>query len=236
MLELFKAAVAWANLPLTALLGMVLLYWAFVIVGFIGIDTFDVDLDADADLDVDVDVDVDAGVELDADVDADVDAGDADVAASHGGALSGLYGFMAFLNMDSVPLMVVVSILTLAMWTFQMAAQQILGLGNHPLGLALYLPVFLLGVGVTKVVTTPMAKLFRSMRAGERERFRVVGRLGEVVSDADSERLGQLKVITDGAPILLNIRTRKGLASRGQQAFILEKSAEGDYYYVEAQD
>lgn len=234
MIELFKAAIAWANLPLTALLGFVMGYWVFVIVGFIGLDTFDIDLDADADVDLDVDADigVDADVDADFDAEADVEAPEADVS----GSLSALHSIMAFLNMDSVPLMVVVSILTLSMWTLQMAAQIMLGWGKSPLGLALYIPAFLLSVGVTKVATTPLAKLFRSMRAGERARTRVVGRIGEVVSSADNQQLGQLKIVTDGAPLLLNIRTREGRAERGQQAFILEKSAEGDFYYVEAQD
>lgn len=234
MLEVFKAAVDWANLPLTALLGLVMFYWVFVIVGFIGLDTFDIDLDGDAD--VDLDVDAELALEADADVDLDADAAvEGDVAAADGG-VSGLHGFLAFLNLDSVPLMIVVSVLALSMWTTQMTANHFLGWGRSLLGFALYLPVGLVGVVVTKIVTTPIAKIFRSMRAGERDHIRVVGRMGNVVSDAGPERLGQLKVVTDGAPLLLNIRTRDGEAKRGQQAFILEKAADGDFYYVEAQD
>ncbi len=236
MLEVFKAAVDWANLPLTALLGLVMFYWVFVIVGFIGLDTFDIDLDGDADLDLDVDADV--ALEADADVDLDVNAGadiDGDVPA-HSGGVSGLHGFLAFLNLDSVPLMIVVSVMALAMWTTQMTANHFLGWGRSLLGFALYLPVGLVGVLVTKIVTTPFAKVFRSMRAGERDHIRVVGRIGDVVSDAGPERLGQLKIFTEGAPLLLNVRTRGGEAKRGQKAFILEKAADGDFYYVEAQD
>lgn len=236
MLEVLKAAVDWANLPLTALLGLVMFYWVFVIVGFIGLDTFDIDLDGDADVDLDVDTELaleaDADVALDADADADINA---DVQAQ-GGGFGGLHGFMAFMNLDSVPLMIVVSVLALSMWTTQMIANHYLGWSRSLLGFALYLPVGLVGVTVTKIVTTPFAKMFRSMRAGERDHIRVVGRIGEVVSDAGPDRLGQLKVVTDGAPLLLNIRTRGGDAKRGHQAFILEKAADGDFYYVEAQD
>lgn len=53
MFELWQQALQPFNLPLTVALGLVLLFWAVALLGFVGIDTFDVDvtpdvLDADA--------------------------------------------------------------------------------------------------------------------------------------------------------------------------------------------
>ncbi|QTN31435.1 hypothetical protein HZ994_03525 [Akkermansiaceae bacterium] len=48
MLELLEQALLPFNLPLTIALGAVMLFWLVVLLGFIGIDTFDVDLTPEA--------------------------------------------------------------------------------------------------------------------------------------------------------------------------------------------
>ena len=50
--ELFELSVSGANLPFTILLGLVLVYWAGVILGALDIELFDFDGDADIDADV----------------------------------------------------------------------------------------------------------------------------------------------------------------------------------------
>jgi hypothetical protein len=47
VLELWQQALLPFNLPLTAALGVVVLFWLVVLLGFIGIDTFDLDLTPD---------------------------------------------------------------------------------------------------------------------------------------------------------------------------------------------
>ena len=44
MLELLEQALLPFNLPLTIALGVILLFWLVVLLGFVGVDTFDMDL------------------------------------------------------------------------------------------------------------------------------------------------------------------------------------------------
>jgi len=50
MIEFINEAFTLFNLPATALLLLVLLYWAMVILGAIGMDAVDFDFDADVDV------------------------------------------------------------------------------------------------------------------------------------------------------------------------------------------
>ncbi len=51
MNELFTTAVTGVNIIPTTLLGLVILYWVFVIVGALDLSSLDIDIDGDADLD-----------------------------------------------------------------------------------------------------------------------------------------------------------------------------------------
>ncbi|CAM2065531.1 DUF1449 domain-containing protein [Sulfidibacter corallicola] len=258
MLELFQASLAWANLPITVLLGLILVYWLFVILGFVGMDSldvdvetdvgFDADLDAGADVQVDVDAGMDAGIDagmdagIDAGVDADFDAGidaDADMDAGadadahahgHAGALN---GFLAFMNLAHVPLMVVLSVQILVMWVVQMSANKILGWNSQLLGFALYIPNFLASLIVTKIVTTPIAKMFKALHDSHDAIDTVVGHECLLISSAGPDLLGQGRVQTQGAPMLVSVRTREGKVSEGSKAIILEKAETGNFYYIE---
>lgn len=52
MKEIWEQALLPYNLPFTILLGLVVLFWLFTVIGAVGVDSFDVDLDADADGDL----------------------------------------------------------------------------------------------------------------------------------------------------------------------------------------
>ena len=52
MKEIWEQAILPYNLPFTILLGLVVLFWLFTLIGAFGVDSFDVDLDADADGDL----------------------------------------------------------------------------------------------------------------------------------------------------------------------------------------
>ena len=52
MHEIWQQAILPYNLPFTILLGLVVVFWLFTIVGAVGVDSLDIDLDADADGDL----------------------------------------------------------------------------------------------------------------------------------------------------------------------------------------
>ena len=93
MKELLEQAIIYYNLPLTILLGFVVLFWLLSLLGAVDLDTIDIDLDT----------------EVNADLDVDVNGSD--------GAADGFFGsLLRFVNAQDVPVMVIVSLLTLCMW------------------------------------------------------------------------------------------------------------------------
>jgi len=93
--EIWDQAILYYNLPLTIVLGFIMIYWVLAVLGTIDIEA----------LDIDFDIDLDADVDPDFDLDTDATPGDAGF----------LVGALKFVNAAEVPLMMVLSFLFLFM-------------------------------------------------------------------------------------------------------------------------
>lgn len=216
MKELITEAVLWYNLPLTLLLGAVLLYWIGVCLGALDMDSFDVDVDHD------VHVETDVHHEFDKDVHAD----------GSGGALMGV---LRFLNVGDVPLMLILSIFTVTLWTISMLA-------NHWInpGAAVIPALLILGGGVfasavvTRIVSTPFRAVMRKLRSEEERQEPIVGRAGRVTSTEVSAAFGQVEIATEGAPLIINARIHEGSARlvKGDECLVIEEDQPRGLYYV----
>lgn len=227
MLDLWTTATLWFNLPLTVLLIAVIAYWLLVIMGALDIHLFDVDHDLDAGGDIDVQADVD----LDADMDMDAN-GDLHGAADGVGWLT---HFFSFLNIGTVPMMVVLSIFVLSLWVCAMVTTHYASFGNTWVALVWYIPCLIAAIFVTKLATTPFAWLFRRINSEGLANAR--GQLCTLLSDNDGQRLSQGEVKLDGAPLLINVKARAGHhLTKGDRALIIEKDPIHNYYFVEKFD
>ncbi len=224
MAELIQVSFSILNLPFTLLLLLVLLYWSIVMFGALDISFLDFDLDADLDTDVDVSADVN--------LDADVDAG-ADI--DGGTELGWVQSLLAFVNLGTVPFMIVISFFALFLWVGSV-------LGNHYFNAAdsgwtallVFLPNFGISLLATKLITAPLKKMFASMQKEERERRVIVGKVGIAITSVESNRLGQIEVPTSGAPLLLNAKTFGGRPiNKGQQAVVVEFNETENLYYIQ---
>ncbi|MEO0741811.1 MAG: hypothetical protein AAF089_09495 [Bacteroidota bacterium] len=195
-------------LPLTVLLAIVGVYWLFVILGALDLDFLDVDFDA-----------TDADVDLDFEVDADVDTG-----------LSGWQQALSFLHLGIVPFMVVFSVFVLSWWTAAAIGFFVLGLGAL-VGLG---GSALLAILATKVLTWPLAVLFRKLKAAKAP-VQIIGRVCTALTAIDHERLGQAELATDGAPLLLTVKTTQPgeRVARGERALVVARSDDGQVYLVD---
>ena len=222
MLELWHAAITLVNLPLTVLLGLVLLYWLSVIFGALDMDSFDVDMDADIDVDIDADVDVDADVDADAHIEG----------------LGSFLIFLNFFNFGRAPFMVVLSVLIVVMWMAAMLATHYLTFGSQWLALAFYVPNLIVSLFVTKFVTIPFALIFQHLKKDPLAVESVEAMMCTLLSDTDGERLAQGEVVVPGgAPYRVNVKSRPGaVLHRGDQVLIIEKNVERGFYYVEPID
>lgn len=229
MLEIWSAAISPVNLPLTVLLGVILLFWVTVIAGALDADIFHIDMDVDADMDVDVDVhaDIDAHVDVHTDAHAEVGA--------HGLG----YSVLHFFNVGEVPVMVLISFLVLSMWMISMAANQTLHNHNFFISAALWVPNFIVSAFVAKIASTPFRFIFKALGkdAGTDHRD-LTGMTCKVLSPkVTAEKIGQGNVATKGSPYTLNIIATKGeTLKKGDEAVILEEDLEKNLYTVKKLD
>ena len=214
MTELFQEALSLHNLPLTALLGMVVFYWLLVMVG-----ALDFDLDF---------------------FDGGTDAPDLS-AHSSGGTLGGamltagrVFGF------SQVPIAVWGSFFALFLWFFGVILNYRFNgePGNRDLATAamLLVPNGIVSLVLTKIVTLPVGKFFGAMANADSESQTIQGHTGIVMTTSLDARYGQVQVDQGGAPALVNARLHPGQhpLQKGDRVRVLEASPEGSFYYVES--
>lgn len=215
MIELYQEATAPHNLPLTLLLGAVVLYWLLVLAGI---------------LDFDLDI-----LEI-GDVAADV----GDAADAHHGHLGGLWlSFGRALGFAKVPILIWGSFFSLFLWAGNVALNFYYNgsPGERSMSTAalLFVPGVLGSLVVTKIITLPLGRLFTAMAESAAENVQVIGQTGVVVTAEATDQFGQLQIGNEGAPVLLNVRLTPGVASlkKGAPAKIITVSPDGKFYVIE---
>lgn len=211
MFELFQVSISPNQILLTLLLGLVVCYWLLVILGALDFDT---------------------------DIPDDFGDGDADAHHGHGVNTGGvwltagrLFGF------SQVPIIVWLSFMILFMWFVSLVLNQKWNAEADTLrALLLVLPNFAISAIATKLVTLPVAKLFKAMTDADTEAEEVIGRTGTIVSMEADERYGQLEIVAKGAPLLINVRTLPGAPAllKGTQAQVTTAGPDNAFYFIES--
>jgi len=227
--DVLHEALAWYNLPLTLLMGIITFYWVMVVIGVLSADSFDFDVDS-GDLDMSVDVDADADVDLDADHDYSADH---DIHADHGGGIG--LAVMKFLNFGQVPAMIVISVLVTCMWFISMIANFVFNKAGVPfLAVGFFLVNLLVSAVVTKIATAPLKPLFRALNRNYDTHEPIVGRQCLVRSSQVTTDAGQAEVEREGASFLINVRITEGREplSKGDRAIVADYDPKKDFYLV----
>jgi len=235
MIEVLTESVQLANLPFTALLGAVVVYWLMVAVGFLH---FDGGADAHADVGADGDFHAEASGDLHGDAHVATD-GDAHAHAdgdSHGGDHQGI-GFLShvlhFVNIGEVPVMIVVSVLSLWMWLFSMLANHYFTQGSILRALAFAVPNVALSMIATRYLTWPLKKFFAALNREYDEHKPLVGRTCTVMTGEVTGDFGQAQIDTKGAPLLVQVRASNGEALRkGETGLVVREDRGRNIYYV----
>lgn len=242
MAEVFVLALSFPSVVFTVLLGVVLVYWTFVMAGVVHIGegsegALDGHLDGAAKgmlegatkgmLEGAVDH-VGAGH-----ADADIDLGDADD-GDGGGALAAI---MSALHLRSVPATVVFSLIITFSWLVSVVAMQLVtrlapALSGVLLSVVVLLGSFLLALPLTSLAARPLAKVFAPKHAPAKSDF--VGRTCVIRTGSVTEKLGEATLHDGGAGLVLRVRVEGGKQlSRGEQALIVDYDAERETYLVE---
>ena len=223
MLDFFYEVLRPVNLPFTALMAVVTLYWLLVLLGAL-------DFDSEPSLDLhshDVDINGAAG------------AHDIDHAGAGGHDLGAFKSLLQFLNFGNVPSMIIVSVMVVCMWTVSLLSNRyfnsstIFDHGSALIALGLLVPNLIITALVTKAVTAPLKKLFAALNKEYEEHKPVVGRTCTILTSEVTDKFGQAQIDTNGAPLVINVRTYGEAAfAKGESALIIKEDKEHNLFTV----
>ena len=218
MKELFDFAFSPPVITYSILLMVFLLYWMTVIIGVFDFSSLDFDIDIDADVDMDVDVDLDA---------------DTDVDASGSGNIA--LAILGFFNFGKVPFMVVMSIVSLSLWTIAILVNYYFSDGSILFSIALFPPNLLASLIIAKIITTPLVPLFASISKDEAKPIDFIGLLGEIVLETSNNRMGQIEVRHEKSILTLSVKAMEehdGLIKRGTEVVIANHNEDKTLFFV----
>lgn len=242
MAEVFFLALSFPSVVFTVLLGVVLVYWAFVMVGVIHIgEGSEGALDGLGDGGFEgatkgvleghfADAggpDVDWGAADGADAG---DAGDADSA----GAFAAL---MHALHLRSAPATVVLSLIITFSWLISVISMQVItrsfpSLLSHWLSALTLLGAPLLALPVTSIAVRPLAAVFAPRSApGKAD---LVGKTCVVRTGSVTDKFGEATLEDGGAGLVIRVRVDGGKRlARGDHALIIDFDKEHETFLVE---
>ena len=230
----FQEIFSEANFLATAMMILVLLYWAMMIFGVVGADMFDIEVDVDADVGIDADIDMD--MEVDGNI-ATAGAADMDTGSSTTSAASGLLrGVFEFFYLTDVPVAIVGSTFAFGYWGSSLILNHLFNVEQTFLGSLIWMiPSIIVGLIVMRIAVKPMAKVLAKSGPEDNSRSDMTGVVGQVVTSAVNETFGQIEVKTAGEPeVVYNARTAKGQElAKGDAAKIISYNDERDTFLVE---
>lgn len=212
MKEIWEQAILSYNLPLTIALGLVFVYWLLAVLGTIDMEALDFDFDFDADTDADFDTDITPG---------------------SGGFFVTV---LKFVNATDVPLMMVLSFLSLFMWAIAIFANATFNPDHSSLiAFGLLVANFFISCLLVKIVTKPFIPFFNAFKKGENDDEPVIGRIGIVKSKLIDNKYGQIEVPRyHGSPAIVNARMGDGHSplTRGTEVLLYDKDQESYLFIV----
>ncbi len=219
------------NAVMTVLVGVLALYWLYVMLGGVGFGDLDIGVDFDADVDAGAEIpDVHAG-DAAADTDADADSDSDAPQAKHEGVFA---KFLHYLNVGKVPFMLVLSTFKFLTWICTLIATKFIIVDGWGLkSLLILIPMFVVGIFLTKYSTTPMAKFFKQIGYQGEEEIDFLGRSGKMLSSIKGDKIGFAEFIIEQNPMKLNVKSHTGEEiAYGDQVMVTDESDDRKIYFV----
>lgn len=160
------------------------------------------------------------------DFDIDFDTGDGGDAAQ---------SILAFLNLKEVPIMVVLSILSLFFWVASMFLCKTVENPGGLINALLMIPLFILCVLFTKIITNPLKGIFRrvNLEATELEGVNI-GETVVLISEIKDGRIGQGEIEKDSSTLKINLKAenKNDIFNKYEKAYISKKDNNKNIYYI----
>lgn len=205
----------------TVLMGLSLVYWLFVVIGFAHVSFDGADGAADGAMEGATKGALEGAADA-ADIGGAHDVGDAGD-GDFGDGDTGHAGMLGALKLRSAPVTVVMSCILFFSWLIgmfgatAMESMHITGIGAK---LALFVLVPILSVFPTSVVIRPLGRTLKPLRATTRKEL--VGKLCTIRTGSVTERFGEATLEDGGAGLVVRVRVESGeKLGRGDQAVIV---------------
>jgi hypothetical protein len=181
-------------LPFTVLLGFVAFFLLISLLGIIDLDGLDFDVDADG-------------------IDGDLDGANG----------SFMHGALKVVNATDVPIMMVLSLLSLFKWASLVIWHSIFSWSELWWGGLLGILVGLIvSCILVQIIMVPCKPFFQAFKKGEDDAEPVVGQLCEVVSTTITEKYGRVEVPRlSGSPAVVVCRLSEGKSALAKGAMVL---------------
>ncbi len=207
------------NAIMTVLTGLSLLYWLFTML--MG-DGFEFGTDADIQFEgADVQ-------DLDMDADSNPDIDDTPEPSFFSKALD-------FINVGKAPMMVIVTLFKFIGWIMTIASSLVFKLTEYGWKSVLILiPVFILSYLLMHYVTIPVVKLYKNVGYAGEETHDFIGRLGNMRSTIEGDKLGSVELKINEDVIRLNVKSKEGeRINYGDDVIIINEDINRKYYIVQ---
>lgn len=143
---------------------------------------------------------------------------------------------LRWLNLDSVPIFIWFGVFGLCWWLLSIGLWEWFDSSRYQPtivpSLLLTARNVVIAVAATSLITKPMRSWFERGRAYSAEDL--IGQQCEIQTGEATPQFGRAKFKTDGAPLLLNIRTTGQTLYKGQQAAIVDFDPEKRIYIVQS--
>lgn len=235
MNELVVASLQFPTVVFTIALGIVIVYWLFVLIGALDIDLFGGDVDVDVSGAAKGIGDVltggakggteaaiealhaggDAGGEIGGDADGDLDGG----------------GLWHVLGLGDVPVTISVSLITVLAWVGSLLAMHYLGIGGW-WALVVLVVAVVIALPIAALLIRPLAPVFAVQEGKSNADY--IGHVCTVTTGRVDNSFGQATIEDGGTVLDIAVRCElPGKLARGDKALIIEFDRERQAYIVE---
>lgn len=210
-MDLLEVALTGPVIPATLLFAVIILWSLLAIVGAVNLDAFDFDVDLDLDMDIDTEIELNTSSVTDG------------------------VGIVAlkWLNIGGVPFILWIGILAMLWWGFSAALWVNIDVNyfspNWLWSPLLALKNLVIAVLLTKLITGPMKHWFKQEKLSH---LNLIGKECTISSSEATPEFGLVKFKTDGAPLLLNVRTDGPHLVQGTPVWITHYDARRRVYIV----
>lgn len=221
------------NIILTLLLILLLVYWLFNMIA--GLD-FDVDVDVDIDIDADVDIDVDSAIEgsnIDFQDIANTEVDKEAVVGKKRTPLKWWQVVLIYFNFVELPFMFTFTFWIFIWWLCTSITTSITYSYENYLGFVFLLVLILPSLIITKIVTTPFKKFFKTLKQDGDSPIDLLGRTGKLNGSIEKEELGLVEITAESKTLSIYAKSLDGsFIDATKDVLIIKQSADKNYYYI----